>query len=421
MFPGWHMVGVAFTAHLVSSGLGFYALSRLLPPLADAYTEGALTGVALLQTATSAAGFIVGPLVGRATAHYPLHRIMSAGALVLAAGFFLAAFASTLWQLVLIYAVAVPVAIGTLSGIGANLLVSNWFDRKRALALGIAQVGVSLPGVFIGFLVSYTLELGGLQATFLCFALIALLLWPLLHFCVVAHPSQRGLGPDGGPPHTADAHGTRDMKPAEVFRNRNFLLVGVSAGLCFAGATGMIQHSINMARVAGHSEASANALLSLMAVGAALGKPGFGALTQMIGERAAYLTAIANQGITLLLIAATQANFPLLAGSALIFGLSFGGILPLLGALLARIFGAERFGPAMGYVGPVLIPFQMGGIPFAAWVWDTWGSYTPAIYTFIGTTALALLLTLFLRLPPQPPGTDDDAAPSGDAAPAPAA
>jgi hypothetical protein len=59
------MVGVAFYAHLLASGLGFYGLPRLLVPLAEEFSDGERAGVALLTAAMSLPGILVGPLVGR--------------------------------------------------------------------------------------------------------------------------------------------------------------------------------------------------------------------------------------------------------------------------------------------------------------------------------------------------------------------
>jgi hypothetical protein len=53
----------------------------------------------------------------------------------------------------------------------------------------------------------------------------------------------------------------------------------------------------------------------------------------------------------------------------------------------------------MGLMGPLLIPFELLGIPFAAWVFDRTGSYDSAFATFLGLYALAALLVIFLRLP----------------------
>ena len=81
------------------------------------------------------------------------------------------------------------------------------------------------------------------------------------------------------------------------------------------------------------------------------------------------------------------------------FGLSMGGVVTLMSALLARCFGPRSFGAMVGYAGPVLVPFQMVGPLLAGWVFDTRGGYDLAIYLFAAALGLAAVALLSLRLP----------------------
>ena len=73
-------------------------------------------------------------------------------------------------------------------------------------------------------------------------------------------------------------------------------------------------------------------------------------------------------------------------------GLGFGGLMPLFGMLTAARFGAARLGRMMGAAGPVMLPFQLFGLPFAAAVFDRTGSYTPAFATFLAFFVAAALI-----------------------------
>ena len=48
MFYGWRMVGVVFASHRVAVGFSFYALPKLMLPLAAEFTAGERGPVALL-------------------------------------------------------------------------------------------------------------------------------------------------------------------------------------------------------------------------------------------------------------------------------------------------------------------------------------------------------------------------------------
>ena len=51
-----------------------------------------------------------------------------------------------------------------------------------------------------------------------------------------------------------------------------------------------------------------------------------------------------------------------------------------------------------------MLPIHIFGIPYAGWIYDRTGSYQTAFVTFLGVYALAMIATLFLRLPEVEPG-----------------
>ncbi len=402
MFHGWRMVGVAFGAHFVASGLGFYALSRLQLPLAEAFTDGARGPITMLMVAMSLSGFVVSPLVGSLLTRHPLKRMMPAGAAIMGCGFAAATQATELWHLMLIYLATVPIAVTTLSAIGGNALIANWFDRLRPLAMGISQFGISIAGAVIAYVISFTLELGGLPATYALFSAVALLSAPILLLTIIDRPSDRGLLPDGD----AAAPGAGPSAPPQLAawtfdaaaRERNLWLAGITAGLCFAGATGMLMNAYGLATDAGYSDLQANSLLALMSLGAALGKLVFGWLGVRFGEKASLGIAAASEAAFLLLLSTATGSFGLLGAVGLGLGLSLGGVMPALSALLARLYGAARFSGAMGYVGPVMIPFQLLGAPVAGFIFDNTGSYDLAIYGFAVACGLAVFTLMQIRV-----------------------
>ena len=397
MFYGWRMVGVAFGAHLVASGLAFYALPRLMVPLADEFTNGDRTGIAFLVLAMSLPGILVGPLIGRVLTRYPLRVVMAIAAGVMGVGFVAATQATALWHLMLVYALAVPVGVSAISGVGANALVANWFDRRRPLALGVSQFGLSIAGALVVFFISWTLDLGGWRATYAAFAALAFLTAPILYATITDRPSDRGLHPDGEEPHDPTPTSATSWTFGEAFRDRNLWLAGLTAGLCFAGATGMIQNGHAFATDAGHADSQADFVLAALSVGAAFGKLVFGALGVRFGERASMGVAVVSQGVFMALLPSAAHSLSLLLVTVLGLGLALGGIMPSLSALLARLYGAERFAAAMGYIAPMMIPIQMVGAPIAAFVSDRTGSYDLAIYGFALACGAALLLLLQIQ------------------------
>jgi len=424
MFFGWRMVGVSFAAQFLAIGVPFYSFPVLLKPLTEAFEVGRLLG-SMPGTLASLAGIVVSPLVGRMIARFPLRGLMAAGALVMGLSFLMASHAVLFWQICAIYVLFVSFGSNALGAVTAPTLVVNWFKQRRAFALGISQMGVSLAGVAMPPLASWTLARGGFRSTYEFFGLALLAAAPLVWLAVVQRPEDRGLQPLGTPtmpgappappmPGSSSAAAQnepdgRAANPAEAHGGQVTLwdalseirlwLVASSAGLCFMGISGVLQHGHAFATDAGYSNAQATEALIVVALGAAAGKPIFGMLATSLGERPAFLCSIAAQAVALLALPAGSAKFEIMLGIFFTFGLSMGGVVTLMSALLARCFGPRSFGAMVGYAGPVLVPFQMVGPLLAGWVFDTRGGYDLAIYLFAAALGLAAVALLSLRLP----------------------
>ena len=76
-----------------------------------------------------------------------------------------------------------------------------------------------------------------------------------------------------------------------------------------------------------------------------------------------------------------------------------GGVVPLQAAMAGRVFGRLSFGEVMGLMRPVQVPLHVAGIPLAAWIHDTTGSFDLAFQIFLGVYALSCLALAALRIP----------------------
>jgi MFS family permease len=131
---------------------------------------------------------------------------------------------------------------------------------------------------------------------------------------------------------------------------------------------------------------------------AALGKPTFGWLADRTTRRGTMFLCIALQtlGLSLLLSAS---NFSSLVFAALVFGMGYGGVLPLWGVLVGSVFGRDVLGRVMGLMAPILLPFQILGLPLATWIFGRTGSYRLAFVIFLSFYAVSAILLALLRLP----------------------
>ncbi len=423
MFYGWVIVALAFVAQFVALGAVVHCFPVFLLPIAEEFAIGRAQA-ALPPAALLVCGIVVGPIVGRLVATHPIRHVMLVGALLQSAGFVALSVTTSFWQFLVIYGVCGSIALTALGTISCNALIVNWFARNRALALGIAMVGMSISGAILIPIASWTVEHFGWRTLCLAFAALSAALTPAILGFVVTRPEELGQRPDGEQPIDPASEPDRDGETASepsgraagsarpeaasghalepppstraLLANRSLWLIAAACGCVFFGATGLMNHGIAFAVDRGIDPLGAAVLLSAISIGAACGKLVFGALADRLGERGAFAVALVCNGLALVSFA-TLSSYGGLVGAAALFGLGIGAVAPLQAALLAREFGSRAFAPVMGLVGPLMIPFQIAGPPLAGHLFDTRGSYDLAIWIFLGGTLASGLMLSLLR------------------------
>ena len=123
-------------------------------------------------------------------------------------------------------------------------------------------------------------------------------------------------------------------------------LIGAACGLSYFGALAVMNHGIAFAIDRGIDPMRAAGMLSAISVGAASGKIAFGWLADRMGEKGAFLVAVAFQFFALLGLGGLSGYGALVVAGGF-FGLGLGGIAPLQAALVAQSFpgGSRRAKP----------------------------------------------------------------------------
>ncbi|XP_060086236.1 monocarboxylate transporter 9-like [Ylistrum balloti] len=119
----------------------------------------------LMSSMNSGMSYLIGPIAGALASRYGCRRVTILGLVLASTGFFLSTFSSSIEVMILLH--------GVLGGIGFGLvytptiiIVSTYFEKRRALAIGVATCGSGI-GEFVFALLSVNLlEAYGWRGTF---------------------------------------------------------------------------------------------------------------------------------------------------------------------------------------------------------------------------------------------------------------
>jgi MFS family permease len=85
-----------------------------------------------------------------------------------------------------------------------------------------------------------------------------------------------------------------------------------------------------------------------------------------------------------------------------LFGVGFGGTVPLMPAIRAEYFGRAALGKIQGFMNPVMMVAGAIGPIFAGYVFDTTGSYRWS-FLVTGSLTFCAVVSIFFARPAAPP------------------
>src|SRR5206468_6566059 len=146
-FYGWVLVAIGFVTMAVGVNART-AFSLLFPAILGEFgwDRGITAGAFSFGFLVSA---VVTPFVGRLMDLRGPRIVVELGVLAMGAGLILASLVREPWQLYLTLGALVGGGVNCLAYTGQSLYLTNWFVRRRGLALSIAFSGVGLGAIAI--------------------------------------------------------------------------------------------------------------------------------------------------------------------------------------------------------------------------------------------------------------------------------
>ena len=398
-FYGWVIVVMTFLVQFLVMGSGFYIFGVLLKPLTEALgTDRFLVSIGIsLQMVTSAA---IGPWLGGAIGRYDIRLLLTAGVLLMAIGLAGVSFATALWHFYLAFSLVLSAGFALAGPVPNAALIANWFVVRRGTAMGFSQLGVTLSGALLVPLFTWLMLAYDWRVALQFFAVaMPLVAMPVIWFGVVKTPEESGLHPDGSDhPIAMEGGETTTWTMRRAIGDIRVWQIVLVIGPGFVGVSAVVLSIHSHLTDGGLTAMSASAVVAAMTLMGALAKPLFGVLTDMFNKKLVMLLSIVLMilGVGGLILLESYTALLVAAG---MFGLGYGAQMPLFNILTATMFGRSEFAAVLGLMMPMMLPFNLLGLPLTTLIYESMGSYLPAYTGLIVLYVFAASCLFFLRLP----------------------
>jgi MFS family permease len=388
---GWVVVGAGALMGCVAIGTTF-SLAVFLQPMADAtgWSRTGISGAMTMVFLTMGVGaFGWGALTDR----YGPRIVVLSGSLLLGLGLALSSRATSLLEFQLVYGVLVG---GASAAVFAPMMatVTGWFEKHRSLAVSLVSAGMGVAPMTISPLASWLITNYDWRSAQLTIAIVA---WVLL--VPAAFLVRR-------PPPAADAaipamQGAADpgMTVGQALRSPQFIVLSVTFFACCATHSGPIFHTISYAIACGLPALAAVTIYSVEGLAGLGGRLAFGLAGDRFGAKRTLVVGLLIQAVS-----AGAYFFVRQLGEfyaiAVIFGLAYGGVMPLYAVIAREYFPMRIMGTVFGAAAMVSSLGMALGPAVGGWIYDTTGSYG---WLYIGSFGIGLgAAAIALTFPPLP-------------------
>jgi MFS family permease len=323
--------------------------SNFMKPLAASFGVDRGTISAAISVAALTVAFGV-PVCGRAMDRFGLRRVLIPG--VIAFGLLMFAFsqARNVWEFAGLQ-VAMGIAVSMHSSVGYAKVVAQWFDRWRALVLGIiVSLGAGVGQTSMPLLAQYLIDRFGWRGAYIGLGFIILGCGLPLIVLLVREPPhfERTAAQRRAEPHIQST--IAGVSVRDAIRRPAFWLIFIAIMFGSMTLLGTLQHGVPMITEHGYDVHVATTALSFAFGGVVIGQLLSGAIVNRFNTPKVIVPFFAAALVGLLIIHTVhvQSGVRLLLTGAGLMGLGLGGEVTQNAYLVSRYFGMRAFGSIYG-------------------------------------------------------------------------
>jgi MFS family permease len=402
LFYGWIVLSAAFLIIMIGIGTMFSSGVFLIPLQEEfGWSRAEISLASFLNwMAFGLFSFLCGTLSDR----IGTRRIVVFGGATLGLGLILAGFTHQIWQLCLTFGLLGGMGVGAIY-VPLSATATRWFRSNRGLALAIVSAGNGTGILAIAPFARYLISSYDWATAF---AVMGVLSWAVIlpaALLVRNSPAEMGYQAYGADDEVKGNPTTRKvvqedaaMSGGEAARTPTFWLIALTHFCCCGAHAGPIFHMTSFAMDMGIPKMAAATLLGLSGLMSIAGRVGAGAIADRIGARTTLTTMLGLQalGIVLYLWAGPLWTFLALA---VVFGVGYGGVMPLFAILTRQYFGDRVMGTMYGAVFGISAIGMGIGSYLGGFVFDLSGSYAGLYVVSFLLGISAIILGVSLRPP----------------------
>jgi sugar phosphate permease len=385
VYPGWWLAAHTALSLGLVAGVTFWGFGLFVGPWerefgwSRATTSGAISLTLLMSGVAS-------PIVGRLVDRYRPRVVFAFGSVATVVTYLLLSQMHTLWEFLVLLSV-LAFFRAWIFYIPLTTLITRWFVKRRATAMGIATSGFGLGGLAFLPIVSLCVSGLGWRETFVVAAALVVAIngtfllsfgdepsarW---HSAYLAVESKASTSPEG-----LFAFNTL----GSVLRSSVFWFISTGFALFFCAQWAFLFHAIPFFENRGVSSEHAALVLSASAgLGVALRLSAGVVIDRVRRYEVLAVVVVLTMAVALTLVAAGTTVLYLLA-FALFWGVG-SGFGPLLEPMLVgRMFGHQKYASIYGTIDGVDTVVAIGGPWLGGLLFDASHSYIPVLALYAG-------------------------------------
>jgi MFS family permease len=346
---------------------GMMSFGVFLQPMADSLgwsRAGISTASTLAFLWMGVGGFLWGWLFDR----YGARVVVLLGGLLQGLGLVMASQAQSLPIFLAVYGTAVGLAVGAIY-VPLTAATTSWFTRNRSLAVSLVSAGLALGTTLVAPLARWLIVTHDWRFAMLTLGITA---WAvILPAALLLRPAPTTEGGAAALSTTGTAAG---MSVGQALKTPVFWSLALANFACCAAHSGPIFHMVSYAADCGVAPLTAATVLGAAGLAALSGRIICGLLADRTGAKRTLVACLALQAAAIALYLLAR-DLDTLYAVSMLFGLSYGGAMPLYAILVREYFPAKIMGSVFGVVAMISTLGMALGPPVGGWLFDRFGGY----------------------------------------------